>query len=175
MRRTAIIAVTGWLAAAAAATVAGVAAVTLIGQGLAGPGSGEALSQDEIARELGARPSPVRTGTPGPGGGTLGPGGGRAGPGPTGSPPAATPVVPGDSPGAARSKLLSTPGGTVIARCAGGQVTLQSWSPAQGYAVGEIRPGPDHEGRVTFERGEDEIEARVWCRAGIPSVTWERD
>jgi hypothetical protein len=169
MRRTAVLAVSGWLAAAAAATVAGVTAVTLVGRGLGGEQAPDPLSQREIAASLAAvtptaGASPTATVSP-----TVG--------GPTGAP--ATTAAPG--PAGPSATLLSTPGGTVIARCVGGRVTLVQWSPAPGYAIGEVRPGPDSEARVAFERGgpdgdDAEVEARVSCGGdGVPRIRWQRD
>jgi hypothetical protein len=161
MRRTVVLTVAGWLAAAFAATAAGVAVVTLIGHGLVGPEPDDPLSQDQVAAALAATPSPA-------------------------GPPATTPTAPtpvGTPPGAAPSRpaatLLGSPGGTVLARCSGGEVTLANWSPATGYAVGEVRAGPAHDGRVTFERGDDDedgIEVRVECGPdGVPEHEWRRD
>jgi hypothetical protein len=150
MRRTAALAATGWLFAAVAAIVAGVATVTLIGRGLVGPEPDEPMSSDEVVAALAAAP----TGTPG------------ATPGAT---PTATPT--GGPRARPPATLLRSFAGSVTARCVGGQVRLDFWSPAPGYTVGEV-----DDDRVTFtRRGDEEVEARVRCDAGVPELEVKRD
>jgi hypothetical protein len=73
------------------------------------------------------------------------------------------------SPAPAPGKLMRTAGGTVIASCTGDQVTLRSWTPALGYSVDEVEPGPAREAKVEFEPDEGEdIELRITCSAGVP-------
>ncbi|HEU5108453.1 MAG TPA: septum formation initiator [Micromonosporaceae bacterium] len=145
MRRTA--AAVAWLAAAAAATAAGVAAVTLIGHGLVGPEPDDPYSEREVLAALSAAPTAVPSGGPA----------GTPSPSPSAAPAAAT--------------LLLSPGGTVTARCVGGEVRLEFWSPLPGYTVDEV-----DDDRVTFARGEDEVEARVRCGAGgTPVLEVKRD
>jgi len=151
MRRRALLAIAGWLAAAAAATATGVAAVALIGQGLSGPERSGPLSEAEVASAL-ASPAPHATSTR---------------PAPTSA------ATPGPSPGAARS--LTSPGGTVTARCSGGLAKLVSWAPAQGYAVGEVDAGPDDSPKVRFERGERRVEVRVRCGPDGPYAEVKED
>ncbi|MEV0382280.1 hypothetical protein [Nonomuraea sp. NPDC050643] len=80
------------------------------------------------------------------------------------------------SPGAAptqtsQGKLIRSAGGTVIAACAGDQVTLRSWSPAQDYSVDGVEPGPALEAKVEFEPDEgEEIELTIVCVGGRPVV-----
>ena len=149
MRR--IVAVVGWLAAAAAATATGLAAVDLIGTGITGS-AGEVYSQERIARELA---SPAAPWTPAPS--TLGP----------------TPSGATGAPGPRRP--LETPGGVVVAQCVGGDVELTSWTPAQGYQVGKVDRGPDDEGEISFDGPGGEVEVKVRCAAGQPTATWEID
>ncbi|HYN96520.1 MAG TPA: septum formation initiator, partial [Pilimelia sp.] len=62
MRRTALLVIAGWLAAAVGATLTGVAAVTLIGQGLVGAEQGRPMTEEEVAAALGGTsPAPVAT------------------------------------------------------------------------------------------------------------------
>lgn len=77
---------------------------------------------------------------------------------------------PATSP-SAQGRLMRTPGGTVIASCSGGLVTLRSWSPAQGYSVDKVEPGPAAEAKVEFEpeEGED-IELRITCTPSGPTA-----
>ena len=150
MRRRALLAIAGWLAAAAAATATGVAAVALIGQGLSGPERSGPLSEAEVASAL-ASPA-ARSTTPAP---------------------TSAAATPGPSVGAARS--LTSPGGTVTARCSGGLAKLVSWAPAQGYAVGEVDAGPDDSPKVRFERGERRVEVRVRCGPDGPYAEVKQD
>ena len=155
MRRTAVLAATGWLVAAVAAIVAGVAAVTLIGRGLVGPEPDDPMSADEVVAALAATP---------PAGAT-----------PTGTPDATAGVTPTGGPTRtgppAAATLLRSPGGSVTARCAGGKARLDYWSPAPGYTVGEV-----DDDRVTFSRGDDVVvEARVRCDSGVPVLEVKQD
>lgn len=70
---------------------------------------------------------------------------------------------------AQQGKLIRSPGGTVIASCAGDEVTLRSWSPAQGYSVDDVEPGPSDEVTVEFEPQEgDDVELTIACTGGQP-------
>ncbi|MBE1492316.1 septum formation initiator [Plantactinospora soyae] len=166
MRRRTGFAVAGWLLAALAATGTGLAAVQVIGAGLTGP-AGEVRSPDEVARALAASsasagPGPATSpGTPtSPGATTGSPGPGTPAPGGTGHGP---------------RQLLSTPGGTVVAECDGRTVWLASWTPAQGYRVGEVERGPDDDAEVTFHGSDQRIEVEVECIAGRPVPTWKKN
>jgi serine/threonine-protein kinase len=86
----------------------------------------------------------------------------------------ATPRAAGTATGGAPApaqpgKLIRSAGGTVIASCAGDQVTLRSWSPAQNYSVDGVEPGPAPEATVEFEphEGED-VELTIACTGGQP-------
>jgi hypothetical protein len=150
MRRRTGFAVAGWLLAALVATGTGLAAVQVIGAGLTGP-AGEVRSPDEVARAVAATASPG-TATSAPATGSAGPEGG------TGA-----------------RQLLSTPGGTVVAECDGRNVWLASWTPAQGYRVGEVERGPDDDAEVTFHGSENRIEVEVECPAGRPVPSWKKN
>jgi hypothetical protein len=167
MRRRTGFAVAGWLLAALAATGTGLAAVQVIGAGLTGP-AGEVRSPDEVARALAATSGPSGP-TPGSSPGTpTSPGATTGLPG-TGSPD------PAGGSGHGPRQLLSTPGGTVVAECDGREVWLASWTPAQGYRVGEVERGPDDDAEVTFHGSGERIEVEVECVAGRPVPTWKRN
>ncbi|GLW23178.1 hypothetical protein [Microbispora triticiradicis] len=70
---------------------------------------------------------------------------------------------------AAARKLISTGAGSVIARCDGGLARLQSWTPAQGFRVDDVDPGPDHRARVRFQSDEGRLEIEVRCPGGVPA------
>lgn len=82
--------------------------------------------------------------------------------------------VPTASP-TGQSRLIRSAGGTVIAACEDGRVTLRSWSPAQGYKVDSVDPGPDHEAKVEFEPDDgEEVELKIVCSDGAPVVRESR-
>ncbi|AWS43317.1 hypothetical protein [Streptosporangium sp. 'caverna'] len=137
--RRLLLVVAGWLATALVATAAGVTVLNVLGGSLTGAG-GHALTPEEVRAELAAA-SP-------------------------------RPPLPSsaDSPGpAAHTKVLSTGGGTVVAVCRDGLVRLRSWSPAQGYSVDDVEPGPARQAEVEFESGRSELKVEVRCGAdGLP-------
>ncbi|MEU6427894.1 hypothetical protein ABZ860_18560 [Microbispora sp. NPDC046973] len=146
------LAVAGWLLAAALATGTGVAVLGLLGRPLTGPAE-RPMTAEEIRLAL-ARD------TPGP-------------PSPASTPAVAAPADPpgGETPKAAPAtgrRLVSTGAGSLIARCDGGLVRLQSWTPAQGYEVDDVDPGPDDRARVKFESDEGRLEVEVRCAGGVP-------
>jgi hypothetical protein len=82
---------------------------------------------------------------------------------------AATPAPAATQTG--QSRLIRSAGGTVIASCDGGLVTLRSWSPAQDYKVDGVEPGPAGEAKVEFEPDEgEEVELTIVCSGGAPVV-----
>ncbi|NUW40385.1 hypothetical protein [Nonomuraea rhodomycinica] len=151
--------VVAWAATAAAATGAAVAVLGLLGGSLTA-GSGRVLDRDDVRAALAsatARPHPTGTGIPAPSPDT----------------PASSPATPEPSPGtsapAAGGRLLQTAGGTVIASCEGDRVRLRSWSPAQGFSVDGVEPGPALRAKVEFEPEEgEEVEVTIVCSGGRP-------
>jgi hypothetical protein len=137
-----LLAIGGWILAAAAATAVGLLATGAIGTGITGT-TATPLSEQQVDRALArATPAPV--------------------------PSQPTPTARA-TPGAV-TRVLDTPGGTVIARCRGGQATLLSWSPAQGYDSEHIRPGPAPTTTLTFDGPDTETQVRVTCPAGTPTA-----
>jgi hypothetical protein len=145
MRRRSLLAVAGWLAAAAVATLIGVGAIRLVGDSITGTPGG-VLSQAEVGRALA---SPTATATAGPAPSTPGP----------------TAVT---SPGTRKS--FSTRGGSVVAECAAGLVTLAAYSPAQGYQVTDADHGPDDDAEVKFRGPAGEVELHIRCVDGVPTA-----
>ncbi|MGW3421931.1 hypothetical protein [Streptomyces phaeochromogenes] len=170
------LALAGWTAAAVAATLTGLAAVEIIGDGITGSTDGQTISSKQAEQQLDAAkasPSP----DPGQGQGqSQGTDQGTATP--TATPDTGTPT-PTPSPtatAAAVRKTFSTPGGTAIAACDGATVRLLSWAPAQGYGVDSADPGPDDEhAEVKFEGSAGKVELRVRCVNGRPSGSWKQD
>ena len=64
-----------------------------------------------------------------------------------------------------RSGVIDTAGGSVIARCEDGLVTLRAWSPAQGFHVEKVERGPADRARVEFESDETKAKVEVRCSA----------
>ncbi|MEV4300465.1 hypothetical protein [Microbispora rosea] len=145
-----LLAAAGWLLAAALATATGVAVLGLLGRPLTGAAE-RPMTAEEVRLAL-ARDTTRDTVRD------------TAGPAPVGSSGGRT---PGAAPATGR-RLVSTSAGTVIARCDGGLVRLQSWTPAQGFEVDDVDPGPDDRARVKFESDEDRLEVEVRCSGGVP-------
>lgn len=168
------LALAGWTAAAVAATLTGLAAVEIIGDGITGSTDGKAISAKQVEQQLDAAKGSLSP-DPDPGQ-SQGEGQGTATP--TATPDTGTPT-PTPSPTATATavrKTFSTPGGTAIAVCEGATVRLLSWAPAQGYGVDSADPGPDDEHvEVKFEGSAGKVELRVRCVNGRPSGSWKQD
>lgn len=74
---------------------------------------------------------------------------------------------------AATTTTLRTPGGSLVARCAGDQVQLMSWAPAQGFATHAVHRGPDDEAEIRFRGADGEVRVRVVCGRAGPVATWQ--
>ena len=72
-------------------------------------------------------------------------------------------------------RTLASKGGSVVAACLSGQVTLRSWSPAVGYRVGDVDAGPDRELEIQFVSRTAEVKMQVRCVSGVPSARTEYD
>ncbi|MEU8248500.1 hypothetical protein [Nonomuraea sp. NPDC048916] len=162
--------VLAWVVTAIAATGAAVAVLGLLGSALTGS-SGRVLSQGEIRAALSsvtprpATPSAAPSTTPSVTSSVTS----SVTPSDTSSASPSVTSPETSSPPAPREELIRTAGGTVIASCEGDEVTLRSWSPAQGYSVDGVEPGPRHEAKVEFEPDEgEEVEVRIGCSAGRP-------
>ncbi|MFE7035269.1 hypothetical protein ACFU9Y_33680 [Streptomyces sp. NPDC057621] len=172
------LALAGWTAAAVAATLTGLAAVEIIGDGITGSSDGRTLSSAQVEQQLDA----AKASSSGPGGGSD-----TATPtdptDPTGTPDTGTPT-PTSSPATTAPaatapevrKTFSAQGGTAIATCRGTTVRLLSWAPAQGYGVKSADRGPDDEHvEVRFEGTAGKAELRVRCVDGRPTGSWKLD
>ena len=126
------VAVAGWLAVALVATGVTLAAVTLIGSGIFGD-STRTRSQAEVAQALAAlTPSqrPHRDRSRHGAGGPRDLGIRRAG---------------------SNARLITSSGGNVLAECAGREVVVISWTPAQGYRVDDVDLEARGDVEVRFE------------------------
>jgi serine/threonine-protein kinase len=170
---------------AVAAALLGTAALNTLGAGILGP-STRTLSQSEVRDRLAgstapsvAAPSTSAPATPAPvstpsetGAPTTDPPpvetaqpGGRgpvATSGPGGGPPPAAPQP--------KTEVLATAGGTIVAECTGDQVTLRSWSPAQGYGVHDVDRGPASRTRIRFRGDSGEVRVEITCVGGAPKA-----
>ncbi|MQA98430.1 MAG: hypothetical protein GEV11_28955 [Streptosporangiales bacterium] len=147
MRRRVLLAVAGWLVAAGLAVGVGLAAINVLGQGLAGP-SVRPMSSLEIEQALatadrGASPVPE---TP---------------TGPVTTPPASPSASPtGSTP---RGQRFSSSGGSGLAYCVGDRAELAWWTPAQGFEVEDVQKGPARHAKVKFEGDDAEVEVELSC------------
>ncbi|GIJ65474.1 hypothetical protein Voc01_003910 [Virgisporangium ochraceum] len=162
-----LFAVAGWVAAAGAATLIGLAGVQVIGNGITGGTGGDILTAEQAARELAAA-EPVPTASAPP----------ASVPSP--STPASDPSTPPPTAGGpVNVQVFGGPGGTVRAGCLPGGAVLVTWSPAQGYSVEEYRVGPGEYAEVRFDRGSSsgkgngESRVRVRCVGGVPAASWD--
>jgi serine/threonine-protein kinase len=163
-RRTPLI-VAGWLAAAAAAVVSGLAGVQVIGGGITAGAGTEVLTPAEAAAELSGRPAPAASGP-----GSEAP-----------TPSASVTTAPSSPPPAGPTNLRSFTGagGSVVAGCTPAGAKLVSWMPAQGYAIERYDPGPGEYAEVRFRsgsgkhgHGNGEVRVRVRCADGVPFAEW---
>jgi hypothetical protein len=131
-----------WLVFAGLATVAGFAAVGLVGQGL----------------DLTAAPA----------GPTSTPSAGTQTPTTTTSPTTEpTTTAPATAAAVRRTVSRSVRGNFVSATCRGSSVSLSA-SPAPGWRLDDYRPGPGREARAKFRSDAGEVEFKVSCAGGRP-------
>jgi hypothetical protein len=192
MHRRILFGVAAWLLGAATATAGSLLAVSLLGQGITG-GTGPLLSQVAVngalaseAAERAAKPTSRAGDTGAAGTAVASPGetrtaaSGSATPSAAASPsdtPASTPAASATAVGTpvGGGTVLASHDGDVVADCQAGGAYLESWSPAQGFVVGDVYRGPAQVARVTFDpaTGSDDsaVTMLVSCSAGIPSAT----
>ncbi|MEU8272404.1 hypothetical protein AB0B89_35290 [Sphaerisporangium sp. NPDC049002] len=172
MNRRLLLVVTGWLVVGLVATGAGIVVTAFLGESITGSAS-RALSPAEIRRSLDASPSPSPLATgDGSGAGTASPSGTESA---AARPSASASVSPSASAARGQTKVFSARGGTVVARCAGGLVTLRSWTPAQGYEVKDAERGPRDKVRVRFESQDARTEIETRCSGDHPTATIKND
>ncbi|THV42898.1 hypothetical protein [Glycomyces buryatensis] len=145
---------TGWMAAAAVAVVAGIGAVALAQGGTLDPPT-EPMSEESVQQALddseSNQPSDDASASESPS--------------PTPSDePDATP-----SPGAGE-QVFGGAGGTFLASCDGTQVTIESWTPSQGWQVSNVESVPAADAEIEFESESDEEEYSVRCVDGVPQL-----
>jgi serine/threonine-protein kinase len=182
-----------WLLGVGTATAGSLLAVSLLGQGIA-PSASQQLSPDTVIRAL----SVEATETTGPALSSPLPVPSKARPRKSRSPsapppqaqaqphaqaqPQAKPAVsqPQPSPSAQptsgttatpASTVLTSQGGTAVAECVPGGAYLLSWSPTQGYEVGNVTRGPAATTQVVFASTANSVTMVVSCSSGVPTAT----
>ncbi|WP_433375521.1 hypothetical protein [Streptosporangium sp. CA-115845] len=169
MRKRLPLVVAGWLVTGLLATAAGVAVIDRISEPLTDTGL-QPLSAAEVDEALalasslpGGPPTAVPTAgvTSDPAESASESTVAESAPQPTVT--VTTTAAPVAEPG--ESRVITTAGGRVIARCKDGLVTLRSWSPAQGFQTDDVERGPADRARVEFESEETEVKVEVTCAA----------
>jgi hypothetical protein len=150
MNRRVLLGIVGWLVLAGAATTAGIATLDMLETGITGKNV-RPLDDEAVHRALSRSAATSVPVTPAPS-----------------SSPAVTPA-------AGVTRNLATGGGTVTARCAGGQVTVVAAIPAQGFHTGGLEHGPAAALSLTFESADEEYAVTVTCDNGSPVVHSAKD
>ena len=153
-----LLAAGAWLLGVVAATGGSLAAVSLIGQSIAAPPT-QQLTVSAVNRALASEgqdpePSPAA----------------RPSRGARHRHAAGTPSASASAPATSSGTLLSSPGGSVLAGCAGSGAYLISWSPQQGYAADNVVRGPAAAARVVFLAGQAGVSLTVTCTGSVPSA-----
>ena len=163
-RARAVVVLLGWVAAAAVGGVIAVTAIEAVGQGLVGS-STTPLSADQVDEALAeqtARATPTTSASPTQSAGTSTPP--SSGP-PTSVPPTTQPPAGGES------KLLSTPGGSIVARCDGANPVIMSTTPTQGFQAERDDDEGEGRARVDFESDDGRVRVEIFCTDGVPDFT----
>jgi hypothetical protein len=150
MNRRVLLGIVGWLVLAGAATTAGIATLDMLETGITGKNV-RPLDDEAVHRALSRSAATSVPVTPAPS-----------------SSPAVTPA-------AGVTRNLAAGGGTVTARCAGGQVTVVAAIPAQGFHTGGLEHGPAAALSLTFESADEEYAVTVTCDNGSPAVHSAKD
>jgi hypothetical protein len=185
--RRVVVNAAAWLAGAAASVAVGIIALSQINDGLGDAGV-QPLSPDAVIAVATGQPAadpPVASGgaTPSgsatPSGGAVPSGGATPSSGKTpadGATPSAdateSPPAAGGKTAAAHDieRVLTSPGGSLVAWCSAGEAYLASWSPAQGYEADDVRRGPATEASLVFQ-GTQSVVVAVRCVAGVPEAS----
>ena len=162
MRSRVLIGVGAWLLGAVSATAGSLYAVAQLGQGLVDQPAKQvtvAMVNAELAQDEPAAPSmyPAPSASP------------KAAPGPASAGasrrhPAVPPVTRNPQ------KILTSKGGVAAAACGRGGARLLYESPAQGFEVTRVAPGPSPEASVTFTNSSVGVTIKVTCgSSGTPA------
>jgi len=156
MRTRIVIGAGAWLLGAAAATAGSLLVVSELGEGISAPAAeqsnvaaAEQVQAGRPAARLSATPTPRPRSSTGRKSGTAGGTGGTASTGGT---------------------VLTSSGGTVVARCAAASAFLVSWSPQQGFQASSVARGPAITARVVFTTAASTVTMAVSCSGGVPAA-----
>jgi serine/threonine-protein kinase len=171
VRARILIVVVAWLLGAATATGGCLLAVSLLGDGFGVTGStGQQLTSGDVnrllaaaGRESSSAPTATQSRSAHARPVTRRPRAAR--PTPTPTPTSAPTPAQSTTP---VGTLLSSQGGTVVATCESAGAHLITWSPAQGYEVSWVDPGPAPVARVSFETNTTEVHMNISCQGGTP-------
>ncbi len=143
MGRRGVLIAAGWLLAAGATAAVATFALDVVGAGILGP-QNQPLSQDDVTRALAAAPVTSSAVVP------------------------TTTAAAAPSSSAPAPRGLTVPGGSLVAECAGGRVTLRSWSPDPGFRTDDVSRGPAASASIKFKNGDTENVTIVTCVGGEP-------
>ncbi|GIG49603.1 hypothetical protein ACFO1B_38185 [Dactylosporangium siamense] len=146
-----VLAGAAWLLTVAVATAVATWAVGSMRQGIFGT-SDAPYSEADVEARLAASSSGPTPPPPTP---------------PTASASTAAPVPTGVV------RALTTPGGTIVAACEAGLVTLRSWAPNAGFEAERVQRGPAAVASLRFKArsGGGDVRAQVTCVDGEPRLT----
>lgn len=140
--------ITAWVVGAVASVGVGLLALSLVGETF-GDESSPLLAADTVTPvESPATSQPTSS--------------------PSGS-ATATPALTQTGP----ERLLTSAGGSIVARCHGTDAYLVYWTPAQDYRVHDVERGPAEAAKLKFEGQGREYELKVRCVNGVPRVRIE--
>jgi hypothetical protein len=146
MKRRILLGIAGWLAVAAAATTAGIAAIGVLEKGITGR-SVRPLDDEAVHRALSRSGATSAPAVPNPGATSTG--------------------------GVTRN--LAAGGGTVTARCDKGLATIVAAIPSQGFHTSGLGHGPAASVSLTFESDDEEYAVTLTCEGGSPVVRAAKD
>jgi hypothetical protein len=158
-----LLGVAAWLVGAIAATGGSLLAVSALGQGM--DSAGEQVSVETVNRALAKEAGEGTAAVPRR---PVSPSASRTAPPP---PKARHSAGAAPSTGTGGGTVLTSPGGTVVASCAGARAYLVSWSPQQGFGSSGVVRGPATNAQVTFTGGQLTVTMVVSCDAGAPIAT----
>ena len=94
--------------------------------------------------------------------------------GPTTTPPGPAPAASSTAPpgGTGVVRALTTSGGTIVAVCDAGLVTLQSWTPNSGFKAERVQRGPAAVTSLRFKArsGGGDVRAQITCSGAEPHL-----
>jgi len=159
MSKHSALAAVAWAAAAVTAITSGMAAISAVGTGITDRDT-KPMTPHEVAVALAAP---------------------AAAPDPSPSPPRPSPPAPRPAPTVTVTEKITTAvtnlaseAGDIVARCDHGSAYLVSWTPRQGYSVGDSHRAPPGEVFVEFRSYARQITMTVTCYGTRPNAIVDR-